>query len=297
MRKYIFWGLLFIIMGTLWMLKMTGIISFTYRDILSLWPLILIWIGIGILPFKDIYKIILDVISMGIGIMLLMQPVQSCYMFQDINIEKDRYSVITGNVLLVDDVNRAKLCFNAGAAEIIFAKGDTALLDIVSANANNKANITFTRKQNNNRVEMDVKVRPKAHNVISGPYTVLLNPEPIWEMDIEVGATKNHIDLSAFKVENMKLDAGASDIYLKIGDIHPVVNIKLNMGATNMEVAVPSTMDCHIKKESGLTASTFRDFTEKEKGHYFSATTDSVNKGVINIEISSGVSNIVVTKY
>ena len=299
MRKYIFWGLLFITIGTLWLLKMSDVISFTCRNILSLWPLILIWIGIGILPFKDIYKIGLDVISMAIGVFLLLQPLQHCSISRHIDIEKHVNSVITGNVVHnTDDVGKAKLSFNAGAAEIIFAKGeDSTLLDIVSANADHKANITFTRKQNNGKVEMDVKVMPTPRNVVSGPYSVLLSSNPVWEMDIKVGATKNNIDLSAFKVKKLEFSSGASDTYLKIGDRHSEVNIKVSMGAANMEIAIPATMNCNIENKSGMSSSTFKGFETKEKGHFFSATNDSVSKGTINLEISAGVSNILVTKY
>jgi hypothetical protein len=298
MRKYVFWGVLFIIMGSLWMLKMSNVISFTCRNILSLWPLILIWIGIGMLPLKEGYKIALDMIFMAIGIVLLLQPVQCCSFSQHIDSNTHVNSVITGNVVLhADDSDKAKLYFNAGATEIIFAKGDTALLNIVAADIDNEANITLARRQNNNKAEIDVKVLPKPDHVMSGPYTVLLSPNPVWDMEIEVGATKNHIDLSAFKVEKLELSSGASKVYLKIGDLYPNVDIEIDLGVTSMEIAIPSTMNCNIEKESGLTSSSFKDFKEIEKGHYYSAATNGVSKGTINLEISAGVSNIVVTKY
>lgn len=298
MRKYIFWGALFIIMGALWFLKMSGVISFTCRNILSLWPLLLIWIGIGILPLRDGFKIALDLISMAVGMVLLIQPVQGCSISQHLNIEKYVNTVIVYDAGddVIGKVGKAKLEFNAGASEIIFAKGDSTLLNIGSTDADNNRNIKFTQKQFQDKVEMNVTVMP-THNMIGSPFTVFLSSDPVWEMDISVGASKNHIDLSPFKVENLELSAGASDIYLKIGDLHPTVDVKIEMGATNMEIAIPSTMDCHIKKEWGLTSSTFKDFKETGKGHYFSAATDSVSKGVINLEISSGVSNIVITKY
>ena len=298
MRKYIFWGLLFIIMGTLWLLRASEVISFTGRNILSLWPLILIWIGIGILPLKDIYKIGLDVLFMAIGILLLLQSTRSCPIFRHTEFDIENNTVITGNVVRdADSLDKAKLCFNAGATEIIFAQGDTALLDIVSANADHKANVTLTRKQNGNRAEVEVKVLPNPRQVRSGSYTVLLNPTPVWEMDIEVGATKNKIDLSTFKVEKLNFSSGASDVFLKIGDLYPNVDIEVNVGVTSMEIAIPSTMDCHIEKETGLSSVSFKGFKETEKGNYFSAAVGGESKGTINLEISSGVSNIKVSRY
>ncbi len=70
-RKNIFWGLLLIAIGILLLLRTLNIVSFSVYDLIKLWPLILIWIGIGLIPMKDIFKIILDVIVFIAGIYIL----------------------------------------------------------------------------------------------------------------------------------------------------------------------------------------------------------------------------------
>ncbi len=41
---------------------------------IELWPLIFIWIGIGLLPIKEWIKISLDIIILAIGVVFLLSP-------------------------------------------------------------------------------------------------------------------------------------------------------------------------------------------------------------------------------
>ena len=48
--KSVFWGILFIIAGILWLLQSLQIVDFGWHDVLALWPFILIWTGISVIP-------------------------------------------------------------------------------------------------------------------------------------------------------------------------------------------------------------------------------------------------------
>lgn len=72
MRRYIFWGMFFIIFGILWLLKNAAILVFSWYDLFSLWPLIIVWIGIGLLPIPKVIKGILDVLALMVGLYLVL---------------------------------------------------------------------------------------------------------------------------------------------------------------------------------------------------------------------------------
>ncbi|MDD3281786.1 MAG: DUF5668 domain-containing protein, partial [Bacteroidales bacterium] len=72
--KNIFWGIFFITIGVLWLLHNQQIIDIDWRNLWYLWPFILVLVGISIIPVKDIYKIIMDVILMGIAIFVPLTP-------------------------------------------------------------------------------------------------------------------------------------------------------------------------------------------------------------------------------
>ncbi|MDR1459964.1 MAG: DUF5668 domain-containing protein [Bacteroidales bacterium] len=71
MKRSSFWGILLIAIGILLLLKTLHILSFSWNDIIKLWPLLLIWVGIWLIPMRDVFKIILDVIVFAIGIYIL----------------------------------------------------------------------------------------------------------------------------------------------------------------------------------------------------------------------------------
>jgi uncharacterized membrane protein YhaH (DUF805 family) len=53
----ILWGLFLILAGVLWVLNNLGIIVINFRDLIKLWPVVLIFWGISVLPIKEKIKI------------------------------------------------------------------------------------------------------------------------------------------------------------------------------------------------------------------------------------------------
>lgn len=56
--RKIFWGVMLVLIGTLFILKNVGVIFFDWVTIWRLWPLILILWGISLIPVKDYLKLI-----------------------------------------------------------------------------------------------------------------------------------------------------------------------------------------------------------------------------------------------
>ena len=59
--RKIFWGLLLVIIGVLFILKNTGVLFFSWHTMWHLWPVILILWGISLIPVKDWIKLALSV--------------------------------------------------------------------------------------------------------------------------------------------------------------------------------------------------------------------------------------------
>src|SRR5450759_5149685 len=57
--KHLFWGLILIAIGMLFILNNFGIIHFSWFSFWRLWPVFLLFWGIAILPVKDMVKYIL----------------------------------------------------------------------------------------------------------------------------------------------------------------------------------------------------------------------------------------------
>ena len=84
--RHVFWAFVLIAIGILFILNNFGIFDFGWRALWSLWPLILIFWGISILPIKDWMKII--------GLVLVL-ALPSCFLTALLNILPGIFSMTT----------------------------------------------------------------------------------------------------------------------------------------------------------------------------------------------------------
>jgi len=75
----IFWGLVLIIIGVLMFLKQFGIIYFHWYSLWQLWPLLLVFWGVSLLPLKDPLKLIISVVFIAVTFFVLLQYGQEPY--------------------------------------------------------------------------------------------------------------------------------------------------------------------------------------------------------------------------
>ncbi len=293
MRNKIIWGILLIVVGVLWLLKILSVISFSWCDFIHLWPLILVWIGISFLPIHDGFKILLDIIAMAIGVVMLLIPTQSsCYYNSKSSInEKSLELVSHAN----DDYSTAELKLNAGAGKLVFVPG-SKLVDIVGVDKDD-IRMEVEKNVSEKDVDVDMYIVPMAARAKQGPFEVSLSTIPVWDIELNLGASQNDIDLSPFKVENLEISCGASDVKLRVGDAYPKVNVDLSSGASSFKIEVPKSMNCVIENESALSNVNFKGFTKMDNDLYQYLSTDSLNKGTVTIHIESGVSSFDVMNY
>jgi len=80
----IFWGILLVAFGFLWLGRSFGIFYFHWFNVLKLWPLLIIWLGISLLPIKQVWKNVCSFIILAIAVVLIfILPAGSCCRFFD----------------------------------------------------------------------------------------------------------------------------------------------------------------------------------------------------------------------
>ncbi|MCL2434644.1 MAG: DUF2807 domain-containing protein [Lentimicrobiaceae bacterium] len=67
----IFWGLLFVAFGLLWLGRSLGFFHFSWYNALRLWPILIIWVGVTLLPIAQLWKNVCNFILLAIAIVLL----------------------------------------------------------------------------------------------------------------------------------------------------------------------------------------------------------------------------------
>jgi len=79
-HKGALWGLLLVAVGFLLLGRTLGFFAFYWNNLFKLWPLLIVWIGIALLPMGRIWKTIAHFILLTIAIALLvMLSLKSCY--------------------------------------------------------------------------------------------------------------------------------------------------------------------------------------------------------------------------
>lgn len=68
--RNLFLGIVILAVGVLSLLASIDVIDFSWRVAWRLWPMLLIYVGIAILPFKDWLKALLLVVALAFGIWL-----------------------------------------------------------------------------------------------------------------------------------------------------------------------------------------------------------------------------------
>ena len=309
-NKSIFWGILLVSIGILWMLKSLGVIYFSWCLFLKLWPLILIWVGVKLLPIQDKWKIILNTLVLFIGIAFLLIYSNSkccnskwkhfsiCSKEWNINDEDATVSVNNQSIIKYEDYENAHLDLTASAEKLVFETGKDLIAIRETDNSNSKINI-ISNIEDDNRIEIKANIEPfkKYYNKNSYKYNILLNPSPIWEMDLNLNATAGELDLSEFKVKELEIESNASALELKLGSLYPEVNVAIESNASAVEITIPNNMRCFLKKaDSNLSSFSVTGLSKESNSRYVSTGNDE-NAGVINITIESNVSSVEVKRY
>jgi hypothetical protein len=126
--------------------------------------------------------------------------------------------------------------------------------------------------------------------------SIKLNNNPVWDMNLKAGASDVDFDLSKFKVRSLKLNGGAVEFKIKMGEPLDETRIICETGMADIDFAIPAKAACQIKSSSGFSSNKFDGFKQTSKGIYETpGFADAKNK--LYLEFNGAVSDFKVHKY
>jgi hypothetical protein len=169
-------------------------------------------------------------------------------------------------------------------------KADTPALD--AAVANGVAEVTVTEPGN----------RTVFVGAGNGTLDITLDRTVAWsEVRFDVGAVSGVADLSDLKVARVVMNAGASDIRLKLGNLADNVDVQVSGGAMSLTIRVPANAACTIHATSGLSDVRVPASFRRTGGIPVLGDSAFVAEGsggpTIAITLTSGVSDIQIETY
>ncbi len=310
--KNVFWGVILVTIGVLFILRNMGVIFFNWWSILNLWPVFLIVLGISLLPIKGLVRIFLAFLVIVLSLIFISntsyfrynhwEPHEwfwwdngdsYSYDYDDENYEwRDQFLFENYD----DEMENAVLELDAIAGEFYIEESTDYLLEFKREgnfgnyylHADNEGSVVVLK------IDMDTYVEsgPKLKNSAA----ISLHPDPLWDMKIDAGAAKLDFDLSPFRIDRIDVNSGASSVRFVLGDKNNETDLFINSGAADVIIEVPQTSGCEVITNTILSGKTLDGFDKIERGLYQSENFNSA-ENTIHIRVDAAISNLKVVRY
>lgn len=298
-------GTVLILMGILFLAANTGYIAVTVGDILSFWPLIIIVVGILML-FRSRRGAPLGIIA------LVVLAGAVIWYGQDTNWNLDRMLEYRGGsaaeqqsfkVPFKGSSRTARFQLDAGAGSMTLTGGASfdQLLSVETQSV--WGSYSLDQLQDSNFEEswhLRQDVRPGRGLFSFGgnqnKATIKLNPTPDWDIVANVGAADLNLDWTSLSVTNARIESGASNMTIRLGDWQQHCTVTVKTGASSLTVYVPRSSKVTIREDSGLSSRDYQDFSKTGDKTYASTGTDQALNS-IDLTINAGVSSVKVVRY
>ena len=142
----------------------------------------------------------------------------------------------------------------------------------------------------------------KSTKIIIGKHSVrnrvkmYFNPNPLWDLNFDVGAASVNLDLTDVKVKKLKVGMGAASFKAKLGANTELTDINIESGVSEVRISVPENAGCEIRTEGALNSKDIYGFNKISSDLYRTGNMDSASSKIF-IHIDSGVSSIRVDRY
>ncbi len=306
--RNLFWGLFFVTIGVLVLLANLGSLNFDMTYIWKFWPVIFILLGLSYFTTNSIVKGFLSAISAIIIAVALFAFFNSIFWFvrgNDFFDNHSDYSISSdsdSSNYYTDynpNISKADFYFDAGAGSFIIKDTTNQLM---SAHIIGHKNLYLLEKEiSNGNAIVKFKMKKRSFTFFNGKYNhnfaeISLNPNPVWNLNLNCGAAEMNFDFTPFKTENINVKMGAAKIKLKLGNKSELTTLNLNAGVSSIEILVPESSGCRIMVKSGLSDNEFNGFNKVSNNEYQTDNYDQA-KDKIYLHLDAGVSSIHVNRY
>ena len=297
--KNLFWGMVLIMLGVAYLLKKFDVIWFNWRDILSLWPLLLVLWGISLLPLKSLYKLIASLLAVFAMIMLIYYNPgrwHSGWLWIG-HWDKNEKIELNKSESRIDSADFALLELNAAAGSYVISGVSDQLVDFKHFGDSGTYYMSTSAEDN----KQYVRIGPESHRNQFSLYRsheveIKLNPDIVWDLDIDAGAADIYLDLSPFIINELRIDGGATSIEIKLGNLSDNLDVKIETGVSSVLIKVPKEVACEVNTDSFLVSKELPGFDKVSKSTYVSPNFSSSEQN-ITIEFNSGISSLRVLRY
>jgi hypothetical protein len=311
----VIWGLILIFIGSVFLLSNFGVINFYWGSVWRFWPIIFILIGANML-FSRLNSSTGSILSVSLTLIALIfigyqgtRPNHSTlgrswFRFDhndNDNVSKKSadWSSNTFTEPFTSNITRAELNINGGATSY---RLDDSTANLFDAEVKQQyGNYTLEKTSRDSVEVLNFRMRNKKQkwnmdDMDGNEVRIKLNTQPLWNINVEMGAGETDFDLSSYKVQNLTLKGGAASFKVTLPEPETTTNVRVETGVAEVVIKVPEASACRITVDTGLSSKDFSGFQKQADGSYQTANySAALNKIVINLK--GGLSSFEVQRY
>ncbi len=314
-KEKVIWGITLFGVGLILLLNNMDVIDFQWRAVFRMWPLIIIVVGINLLLSRSAF---------GKSISVLVTIACVAFLaYAGINYENVRGWGFKGNewgVTTRSDEGRsrnsfkntitheyeariksAKLSIRGGAVEYeIEDPKDSSYLFWSDNESTIGGHHLDSKELNDSTISLnfhmsDTKDKTWNFRNDKNESKIRLHPDPVWTIDLEMGAGTADFDLRKYKISTLEMQCGAAAIEAKLGSPSGHSEVRVESGAASVEIEVPASAACRIITNSALSSKDFKGFTKQADGSYTTPGYDQQGDRY-TIHLKGGVSSFTVVR-
>ena len=292
----IFWGLLFVLVGTLLLLDNLGIVKVNLWNVWELWPVIIIGIGLSFLSLRGWLSALISLVAIVALLGLVVFVLVDGSPYPDTNKSSGQTTTLSD---AADGAKRLKVGIDTGAANIVLSSSRERKGVEVSQSSDFLRLVKKTETKGDTRhvlFSTDFARRGFQLGGANNKLQVDLTRSLPVALEIDTGATSVSGDLSQVRLTSLDIDTGASSIDLRLGALEQRQDVTLDAGASSIILHIPKQAGVRVESNSGLTKLNFDGIDKVSESTYESLNFASSDRQII-IHADLGVSGFEIRKY
>ncbi len=294
-------GVILISVGLVLLLNNLDYVDWSvWFSILSLWPVLLIAIGIE----KLFAKTALSFLALLSPILFLIAILGPAYFYSSQGEKEFFRNTYNWEKELESPYKKgyASLDFKAGRLEI-----DSNTDKLISAKLDywrRKPLSIYNYSEQDSLVRLNLKDVDRFWKTgfrssfnKSRDWNISLSDKIPWELEIENAAMSGDLDFSQLVLENLTIELDASSLKIKLGDKAKFLKASIDADVSSLELLLPKSAGLQIESRSSLSSTQFRDISlNREKKRIWTYNYDTAPSR-IDIRLKGAISSLRIVGY
>ena len=297
-------GIILIAIGIIALLVTFFDVDIVWSELAKFWPVFIIIFGVSLLPLNKVLK------SLSVIVIIIISCLIYC---KEVNGNENTSDEMTSEVLLEEDVEMQEFSspfkdnITEASVEINYGAGvlylNSPVAELVKArNMSDKISQNFYLEYEGSHAEILFDVEDDNYQVNnvdevkSNRFDISLNKVPIYDFELNLGACEMNFDFSEYKVSDIEINSGASNIDIKLGELLNSTRVVISTGVSKIRIGIPNNSGCSVECESVLSLKDFDGFVKKSSNVYETSNYSSAENN-IEIEFEGAMSEFEVYRY